>query len=412
MSASAPAPVTVGEASPDDDRPDEPSIRRRVRAAFVAETASERASEPGAVGERLAELIHEVAPLLPRRRHETLLAELLCDVTGFGPIDPLLRDPGVSEVMVNGPGRVYVERSGSVEEVAVELDAPGILRIVERVIGPLGLRLDRSSPMVDARLPDGSRLHAVLPPVAVDGPYVTIRRFTLRALPLGAFDVGAADPFLRWAARAGWNVVVAGATSTGKTTFLDALAAEIDPAERVVTIEETAELALRQPHVVRLEARPANSEGAGRVTVRDLVRAALRMRPDRIVVGEVRGAEALDMVQALATGHDGSLSTVHAGSAAEALTRIETLALLGSPVPVVALRAQIAASIDGVVHLVRAPGGRRVVAGVAEVGAGGRGLVAASLFERSDGVLRPTGRLPGRPGRRVGAGSARAEWFA
>ncbi len=397
-------------AVPSADRAADGAIRRRVHEAFVAETSA-GASEPVAVGVRLAELIHELAPLLPRSRHEMLLARLIDDVTGLGPLEPLLADPGVSEVMVNGPGRVWVERSGSLDRVAVDIDEDSILRAVERVIGPLGLRLDRSSPVVDARLPDGSRLHAVIPPVAVDGPYVTIRRFTVRALPIAAFDPGPAAPFLAWTARAGWNVVVSGATSTGKTTFLDALAGGIPACERIVTIEETAELSLSQPHVVRLEARPANSEGAGAVTVRDLVRAALRMRPDRIVVGEVRGAEAVDMVQALATGHDGSLSTVHAGSPPEALARIETLALLGSTMPLGALRSQIASSIDGVVHLTRAPGGARSVASVAELATGGRLPVARPLFERSGGVLRPTGARPLRPPRRQGAGPPRPEWF-
>lgn len=392
-------------------RPAEAGIRRSVHEAFLAE-ATAATGEPLPVGVRLGQLIHEMAPLLSRARHEALLSELIDDVTGLGPLEPLLERPDVSEVMVNGPDRVFVERSGSVERVPVEIDGAAILRVVDRVIGPLGLRLDRSSPVVDARLPDGSRLHAVIPPVAVDGPYVTIRRFAVRALPLAAFDPGAAGPFLVWAARAGWNLVVAGATSTGKTTFLDALAGEIPPAERIVTIEETAELALRQPHVVRLEARPANSEGAGAVTVRDLVRTALRMRPDRIVVGEVRGGEALDMVQALATGHDGSLSTVHAGSAAEALARIETLALLGSPVPVAALRGQIASSVDGIVHLARAAAGERVVSCVAEVVPNDRRLGAVPLFERSGGAVIATGRRPRRPARRPGAPSPAPEWFA
>ncbi len=388
------------------------AIRRAVHEAFLAETTAVSTGDPVAIGSRLAELIHDTAPLLPRSRHAALLAQLIDDVTGLGPIEPLLYDPDVSEVMVNGPGRVYVERSGSVEPVRVDIDEAGILRAVERVIGPLGLRLDRSSPVVDARLPDGSRLHAVIAPVAVDGPYLTIRRFTVRALPLAAFDPGAAGPFLAWAARAGWNLVVAGATSTGKTTFLDALAGEIPASERIVTIEETAELALRQPHVVRLEARPANSEGAGAVTVRDLVRAALRMRPDRIVVGEVRGAEALDMILALATGHDGSLSTVHAGSAPEALARIETLALLGSAVPMGALRSQVAASIDGVVHLARSGVGGRMVSSVAEVAPAGRRLAAVPLFERSGGTVRPTGHRPARRARRPGVEAARPEWFS
>ena len=246
--------------------------------------------------------------------------ELTDEIAGFGPLEPLLADAAVTEVMVNGPGCAYVERAGCLESVALDLDAAGIIRLVERVVAPLGLRLDRSSPMVDARLPDGSRVHAIIPPLAIDGPCVTIRRFGARAIPLDAFGLDTeAAGFLRWCVEAGWNLLVAGGTSAGKTTLLNALSAAIPEGERIVTIEETAELRLAQTHVVRLEARPPNAEGVGAVAVRDLVRAALRMRPDRIVVGEVRGGEALDMLQALNTGHDGSLSTVHANSAVDAL---------------------------------------------------------------------------------------------
>ena len=297
-----------------------------------------------AVRARLAELLRDEEPLLPVARFERLLAELTDEVAGLGPLEPILGDPAVTEVMVNGPGRAYVERAGRLEPVTLALDAAGIVRLVERVVAPLGLRLDRSSPIVDARLPDGSRLHAVVPPLAIDGPYLTIRRFGAHAVPLDDFGVdGPAREFLHWMVVAGWNVVVAGGTSAGKTTLLNALSAEIPAEERVVTIEETAELRLAQPHVVRLEARPPNAEGAGAVPVRDLVRAALRMRPDRIVVGEVRGGEALDMLQALNTGHDGSLSTVHANSAADALARLETLVLLagvGLPLRAVAPRSR------------------------------------------------------------------------
>ena len=246
-----------------------------------------------AVRTRLAELLHDEAPLLAPARFEHLLSELTDEVSGLGPLEPLLADPEVSEVMLNGPGRAYVERAGRLEVVELDLDAGGIVRLVERVVAPLGLRLDRASPMVDARLADGSRLHALIPPLALDGPCVTIRRFRARPVDLDAFGAtGAPGAFLRWTVAAGWNLLISGGTSAGKTTLLNSLSAAIPAGERVVTIEETAELRLAQPHVVRLEARPPNAEGAGAVSVRALVRAALRMRPDRIVVGEVRGGEA------------------------------------------------------------------------------------------------------------------------
>ena len=301
--------------------------------------------------------------------------------------------------MINGPGRAYVERAGRIEPVRLELDAAAIVRLVERVVAPLGLRLDRSSPMVDARLADGSRLHAVIPPLAIDGPCVTIRRFGARPVGLADFGVdGRASAVLEWAVRAGWNVMVAGATSAGKTTLLNALSEQISDEERIVTIEETAELRLRQAHVVRLEARPANAEGAGRVSVRELVRAALRMRPDRLVVGEVRGAEALDMLQALNTGHDGSLSTVHANGPLDALTRIETLALFAaSGLPLGALRAQLAASVDCIVFVARRGSGTRRVESIVELDGSGR---TRTLFEwRADVLteLAPVRRPARRP---------------
>jgi pilus assembly protein CpaF len=254
--------------------------------------------------------------------------------------------------------------------------------------------------MVDARLPDGSRLHAVIPPLAVDGPCVTIRRFGARVVELDDFGLdGAAARFVQRSVRAGWNLLVAGATSAGKTTLLNALSRAIPHAERVVTIEETAELRLAQPHVVRLEARPANAEGIGAVSVRELVRAALRMRPDRLVVGEVRGGEALDMLQALNTGHDGSMSTIHANGTADALTRLETLVLMAdSGLPLAAVRAQMASCIDAVVFVVRRPHGARRVEAIAEVDGRLAGGVRV-LFERRDERLVPVAR-PTRAARR------------
>jgi len=359
--------------------------------------------------DRLSSLMSEEAPLVGGSRAARLLDELIVEVDGLGPLEALLADPDVSEIMVNGPGRSYVERCGRLELIALDLDAATITRLVERIVAPLGLRLDRMAPILDARLPDGSRLHAVLPPLAPDGPVVTIRRFLSRAVSLGEFGAGRSAPFLEEAVATGWNILIAGATNAGKTTLLNALSAAIDPGLRIVTIEETAELRLAQPHVVRLEARPPNAEGVGAASVRDLVRAALRMRPDRIVVGEVRGGEALDMLLALNTGHDGSLSTVHANGPADALSRIETLALLaGVGLPLPAIRAQVAAAIDAVVFLARREGGERRVESIAEVERTRRGeLAARTLFGRVDGVLQPI-ESPLRPSRSPGHSMADA----
>ncbi len=399
-SASPTIPVRAG-----DDR----QLRQRVHRRLLASGAVVELDGPGralAVRARLAELLREEAPLLPAARFERVLAELTHEVSGLGPLEPLLADPDVTEVMLNGPGRAFVERRGRLEAVAVDLDEAAIVRLVERVVAPLGLRLDRASPMVDARLADGSRLHAVIPPLAVDGPTVTIRRFGARAIPLEAFGLdGHASGFLHDAVVAGWNLLVAGGTSAGKTTLLNALSSAIPSQERIVTIEETAELRLRQPHVVRLEARPPNAEGAGGVSVRDLVRAALRMRPDRIVVGEVRGGEALDMLQALNTGHDGSLCTVHANGLYDALSRVETLVLMaGVGLPLAAVRAQLAAAVDAVVFVARPAGtGARRLEAIGEVVTRDELPELRPLFERAgaDGRLAAVAERSRRPRRPV-----------
>ncbi|MET0421670.1 MAG: CpaF family protein [Acidimicrobiia bacterium] len=388
------------------------ALKHRVHRRLVAEGADDAPSRIE-LHSRLVQLVRAEQPLLARARLDRLVNELVDEVAGLGPLEPLLADPDVTEVMLNGPGRAYVERAGRLEPVALALDAATIVRLVERIVGPLGLRLDRASPMVDARLADGSRLHAVIPPLAVDGPCVTIRRFAARHLPPEAFGAGAAaDSFLRWSVQAGWNVLVAGGTSAGKTTLLNALAGAVPADDRVVTIEETAELRLPQAHVVRLEARPANAEGAGGVAVRDLVRAALRMRPDRLVVGEVRGGEALDMLQALNTGHEGSLSTIHANSAADALTRLETLVLLADAgLPLDAIRAQIAASVDVVVFVARRAGGDRRIETIAEVAPHGSATRVRPLFARGD-VDLVAANGPMRSARVPDAPPLDARWFA
>ena len=324
----------------------------------------------------------------------------------LGPLAGLAADPAVTDLLVNGDGSVWLERQGTLEATGRRLSRLEVELLLERIVTPLGLRVDRASPVVDARLPDGSRVHAVVPPVAVDGPCLAVRRFSVRPLPLGAWCSEPVAGLLAAAVDAGWNLVVAGGTGAGKTTLLNALAGCAPATERVVTVEDAAELRLPQPHVVRLEARPANAEGVGQVSLRDLVRSALRMRPDRLVVGEVRGGEALDLLQALNTGHAGCLATVHANGPADALHRLETLVLLaGVGLPLAAVRAQLASAVDAVVHLARGADGERRITAVAEVGAvGGDGdgipvrLVADGhrvLAAPRRGARRP--RLAGRP---------------
>jgi len=342
------------------------SARVRVHARLLAEGG-------GAVlPERLAVLVGEEAPLLGAVQRARVVDEVLAEVQGLGPLEPLLADPTVTEVMVNGPGRVWVERAGRLERVGMALDAAAIEHLIEKVVGPLGLRVDRSAPLVDARLPDGSRVNAVVPPLAVDGPCLTIRRFGAIPVPLEAFAPPGVVRLLAWAVQTRLNVLVSGGTGAGKTTLLNALGAHIPSGERVVTVEDAAELRLPGEHVVRLEARPANAEGAGAVPVRELVRNALRMRPDRILVGEVRGPEALDMLQAMNTGHEGSLSTCHANSPTDALRRLETMILMGDvDLPLDAVRAQLESALDLVVQVARTSSGARQVVEVAEVlGAG------------------------------------------
>ncbi|HSG78313.1 MAG TPA: CpaF family protein [Acidimicrobiia bacterium] len=307
------------------------------------------------------------APLRPRAAAVALDA-----VVGLGPLEPLLGDDAVSDVLVNGPDEVWVERSGALERTAISFaDDAAVIAMVERVVAPLGLRIDRASPAVDARLADGSRLHALVPPASVTGPVVAIRRFTPSVPSLDALveagsitEAGAAS--LRDAVADRHNLLVCGGTGAGKTTLLDILLGLVPAGQRVVTVEDAAELRPRG-HAVRLEARPPNAEGAGEITLRSLVRHALRLRPDRIVVGEVRGPEALDLIQAMSTGHDGSMGTVHANGPDEAMWRLETLALTGDGAPAPeAIRRQLWSAVDLVVHVARRAE-RRVVAAIAEV---------------------------------------------
>jgi pilus assembly protein CpaF len=343
-------------------------VERRRGAAAAGKAAG------GGLAEEVQALIEEEAALLGQRDREAVAARILRDTVGLGPLEDLLADPLVEEVMVNGPGQVYVERAGRIEPTGVVFAGEEELRnAIERILAPLGRRVDELSPMVDARLADGSRVNVVIPPLAIDGPTLSIRRFGVRRpgprelVELGSMTEGQRQ-LLESAVAARRSVLVSGGTGSGKTTLLNALSSFISAGERMVTIEDAAELRLQQPHVVRLESRPAGVEGRGEVTIRDLLRNALRMRPDRIVIGEVRGPEALDLVMALNTGHDGALSTVHANSPADALRRIETLALMaGVGLPHEAIAEQVQRGIDLVVHLERGADGSRRVGEIAEV---------------------------------------------
>jgi pilus assembly protein CpaF len=304
-------------------------------------------------------------------------------LSALGPLQHLLADTHVSEVMVNGSGAVWVERAGAVMATDSHLSPVEIEALIERVLGPLGRRVDRASPFADGRLADGSRVHVVVPPVAIDGPHLTIRRFRPVDVALTDFADAAAVALLCDAIDQRRNLIVSGATSAGKTTLLNALAARVDANERVITIEDAAELRLRLPHVVRLEVRPPNGEGAGAIDQRELVRNALRMRPDRLIVGEVRGGEAFDMVQAMNTGHNGSMSTCHANSVVDALRRLETMVLVaGTGLPLDAARQQIGSSIDLVIHVARGASGQRRVVDIAEIDAAPDGWRVQSLLDQ------------------------------
>lgn len=312
--------------------------------------------------------------ILPTDARRRVVQSVVDATLGLGPLEPLLRDNSVTEVMVNGPGHVWVERRGRLERTQTRFaDSDHLLHVIDRIIAPLGRRLDEASPMVDARLPDGSRVNAVMPPLSLDGPVLTIRRFPVEPLSgddlvqLGSLSREMLDA-LRLAVLAKRNILVTGGTGSGKTTTLAAISSAIPAGERVITIEDAAELRLPLAHVVRLESRPAGVEGRGAVAIRALVRNALRMRPDRIIVGEVRGGEALDMIAALTTGHEGSLSTLHASSPAEALRRLVTLALMGDlELPWIAVSDQVAAAVDLVVHQARDASGVRRTVEIAEV---------------------------------------------
>lgn len=340
---------------------------------------------------------------LPVTLRDQLFREILDDILGFGILQPLLDDPEISEVMVNGAQKIYIERKGKIikTNIAFENDA-AVLRVIEKIILPLGRRIDADSPTVDARLPDGSRVNAVIPPVAIDGPAITIRKFQKEKLSIedlihfGSVTPGMAE-FIRACVIARLNIVISGGTGSGKTTLLNVLSGFIPEEERIVTIEDAAELKLQQEHIVRMETKPPNSEGKGLVTVRDLVRNALRMRPDRIVVGEVRGGEALDMLQAMNTGHDGSLTTLHANTPRDAISRLETMCMMaGMELPVKVIREQIASAVDMIIQQTRLKDGSRKITSITEIaGMEGETVVMTDIFKYQQTGIDPAGNVIG-----------------
>ena len=366
----------------------------RALAAELRLRLVERRRERGGAGgsdpeAAVRELVDESAAVLSAAGRAQVAELILRETIGLGPLEDLLADERVEEVMVNGHEEVYVERAGRIHRTGVRFGSEQELRdAVERILAPVGRRVDELSPMADARLADGSRVNVVIPPLAVDGPVLSVRRFNAarpgpRELLASGTLTGELTDLLREAVEARRSILVSGGTGSGKTTLLNAISAWIDPAERVVTIEDAAELRLSQPHVVRLESRPASVEGRGEVTIRDLLRNSLRMRPDRIVIGEVRGPEALDLLTALNTGHDGALSTVHANSPPDAVRRLETLALMaGVGLPHEAIREQLARGLDLVVHMTRGEAGARWVTEVSEVVRAAAGVAVRELWRR------------------------------
>lgn len=357
-------------------------------------------------------VVAEQPRVFTRSEREEIFGLVRSEVLGLGPLDPLLKDPTVTEVMVNGPSEIYVERRGRLERTPVAFrDEAQVYQVIDRIVAPIGRRVDESSPMVDGRLPDGSRVNVVVPPIAVKGPSITIRKFPEKSL--GAKDLirmgtltSQMASFLDAAVKARLNIIVSGGTGSGKTTTLNILSQFIPEDHRIVTIEDAAELRLQQPHVVTLEARPANIEGKGEVAIRQLVINALRMRPDRIIVGEVRGGEALDMLQAMNTGHDGSLTTAHANTPRDLLSRLETMVLMsGAELPIRAIREQVKSAIDLIVQQSRLRDGSRRITQITElIGMEGDVLVLQDLFHfrqesaGADGAVvgefEPTGVMP------------------
>jgi pilus assembly protein CpaF len=391
-------------------------LKTRVQNRLIAELdpamdVSQSESVRDTIREMYDSILQEESIVLGRRERDALFQQIVAEILGLGPLEPLLADDAISEVMVNGPKKIYVERNGKLQRVNLTFESnEHLMRIIERIVAPLGRRIDESSPTVDARLQDGSRVNAVIPPISLNGPTLTIRKFFKKPLTVedlirfGSVTEEAME-FLRASVIAAINIVVSGGTGTGKTTFLNVLSSFIPTDERIITIENAAELQLRQEHVVTLESRPPNVEGKGEISIRDLVINSLRMRPDRIVVGECRGGESLDMLQAMNTGHEGSMTTLHANNTRDSLSRLETMVLMaGMELPHRAIREQVASAIDMIVQLERFRDGSRKVVSVTEVqGMEGDVITTADIFKFEQtgyedgkviGRLRPTGIRP------------------
>ncbi|MGI6488872.1 MAG: CpaF family protein [Syntrophomonadaceae bacterium] len=388
------------------------TIHREVIKEMDTEFLKLQGEEGQENAERIRQEIRKIAEtvldketaVILRGERDKIITRVIDEVLGYGPISPLLNDEDVSEVMVNGPSQVYVERKGKIEMVPVVFrDDDHVLNVIEKIISPLGRRVDESMPMVDARLPDGSRVNAIIPPLALNGPTITIRKFA--ADLLGIDDLvrfGSLSPamarFLEAAVKGRMNIVVSGGTGAGKTSTLNVLSSFIPTGERIITIEDAAELKLDQEHVVSLETRPPNIEGRGAIAIRDLVRNSLRMRPDRIVVGEVRGGEALDMLQAMNTGHDGSLTTGHSNSPRDMISRMETMVLMaGMDLPIRAIREQISSALDLIVHQSRLKDGSRKITHITEVlGMEGEVVVLQDIFIFEQTGVDSKGNILGR----------------
>jgi pilus assembly protein CpaF len=391
-------------------------LKSRVQGKLIAELdpsmdISKTDEVRGNIEELFDAVLSEEGIILSRAERQRLFEQIVAEILGFGPLEPLLADPSITEVMVNGPKSIYVERGGKIERVSATFENNDhVMRIIDRIVAPLGRRVDESSPTVDARLPDGSRVNAVIPPISLVGPTLTIRKFSKVPLTIeNLIEYGSITPevveFSKACVYSRMNIVISGGTGSGKTTLLNIMSGFIPNDERIVTIENAAELQLRQEHVVTLESRPPNIEGRGEVSIRDLVINCLRMRPDRIVVGECRGPEALDMLQAMNTGHDGSLTTAHSNSPRDTLARLETMVLMaGMDLPSRAIREQIASAVQLIIHESRMRDGTRKVTYVTEVqGMEGDVIVLSDIFifEQTGveggkviGRLRPTGIRP------------------
>jgi pilus assembly protein CpaF len=391
-------------------------VKTRVQNQLIAEIdpkmdMSQTDEVRSTIEEMFDQILAEENIVLSRAERQRLFESIVAEILGYGPIEPLLRDESITEIMVNGARQIYIERSGKLEKTSYVFESDDhAMRIIDRIVAPLGRRIDESQPYVDARLPDGSRVNAIIPPLALNGPTLTIRKFSKKPLTIqnliefGTITAEAVE-FLRAGVIAKLNIVVSGGTGSGKTTLLNILSGFIPEDERIITVENAAELQLRQDHVVTLESRPPNIEGKGEVTIRDLVINCLRMRPDRIVVGECRGGEALDMLQAMNTGHDGSLTTAHANSPRDTLARLETMCLMaGMDLPVRAIREQVASAVDMIVQEERMRDGSRKVVNITEVqGMEGDVIVMQDIFAFEQtgieggkviGRLKPTGIRP------------------